>query len=177
MDLAEPRHAVELLQQVLALGVAQERQSARDVIGEAAGFGDAGGGGGKLVGEVGRAGDDLLEERDHVLAERFDLGRDFGLDIGQALHLGAQEGLGGGELVSAHARDALAEEQQVVLRDLDGLVHDAHRADSIEVLGARAIPRVDPVAKRRRGSDSRRATAPARATSGGPTVIGRSEPG
>ena len=129
VDLAEPRFTVELLQKVLALGVSEKGQGAGDVIGQAPGFVNVGGVYRELVGEVGRRRDDLLEERHHVLAQGFDFGRDFGFDIGEPLDAGAQEGLGGGELVGPYARDGLAEEQQVILGNLDGLVHDAHGAD------------------------------------------------
>ena len=135
VDFAEPRLAVELLQQVLALGVSQEGQGAGNVIGQPPGFGDVGGVDGELVGEVGRRRDNLLEERHHVLAQGFDFGRDFRLDIGQPLDAGAQEGLGGRELVGPYARDAFAEQQQVVLGNLDGLVHDAHGADLKKIFG------------------------------------------
>ena len=74
--------------------------------------------------------------RDHVLPQRFDFGRDFRLDIGQPFHTGAQEGLGRRELLRPYARDAFAEQQQVVFGNLDGLVHHAHRAHLVEILGA-----------------------------------------
>ena len=49
---------------------------------------------------------------------------------------GAEEGLGGGELVGADAGEAFAEEEEVVLGHADGLVHDADGADLVEVGGS-----------------------------------------
>ena len=78
----------------------------------------------------GRGRHDLLEQADHVLPQRFDLRRHLRLDVRQALHLRAQERLGGGVVVGADPRDAFAEQQQVVLRHADGLVHHADGARS-----------------------------------------------
>ena len=136
VDFAEPRLAVQLLQQVLALRVSQERQRSGNVIGQPPRFGNVGGVHRQLIGEIGRCRDNLLEDRDHVLAQGFNFGRDFRLDVGQSLDAGAQEGLVGRELACPYARDAFAEEQQVVLGNLDGLVHHAQGADLKEILGA-----------------------------------------
>ncbi len=139
VNLIEPRHAVEFFEQFLPLRMPECRQRTGHVIGKASGFGDVGGIDAELVREVRRGGNNLLEQADYVLPQGLDLSARRRLDVRQPVHLRAQEGLGRGEFRSADARNAFAEEQQVVLGDFDGLMHHAHRADLEEIVGGRRL--------------------------------------
>ena len=138
-NLVEPRQPVGLFEQFLPLQMHQGGQVAGDEIGQAGGFDDLRGGGGEVVGEVGRGGNDLLKQADHVLPQRFHLGREGGIDFLQLFDARPQERLGGRELAYTDARGALAEQQQVLARHADGLVHHAKGADFIQVLRLRRI--------------------------------------
>ena len=97
MHLAGARFHVQLLENRLALGMAEVGQGAGDEVGQFAEFGDGAGHGGKVVGKIGAGADNLLELRDHVLPKRLDLRRHRGLDLRDALDSRAQERLRGGE--------------------------------------------------------------------------------
>ncbi len=112
VDFVEALAAIEHFEQTLALRRGQGGEVAGDEIGQAAGLGDAGGSAGEVVGEVGRAGDDLLEQAEHVLAESLDFGGDGRLDIGDALDAGAEVGVGGGVFQGADTGDAFTEQEQ-----------------------------------------------------------------
>jgi hypothetical protein len=62
-----------------------------------------------------------------------------GSDFLQLFDPRPQERLGGRELAYADARGALAEQEQVVARHADGLVHHAKGADFIQVFRLRRI--------------------------------------
>ena len=139
VDFVEALPAIEHFEQALALRGGEGREVAGHEIGQAAGLGDAGGGGGEVVGEVGGAGHDLLEQAEHVLAEGLDFGGDGRLDIGDALDAGAEVGVGSGVFQGADAGDALTEQQQVFLGDAQHFVEDADGADLVHVGGAGGV--------------------------------------
>ncbi len=138
-NLIEPHQAVGLLEQFLPFQMHQGGQVTGHEIGQPGRFDDLRGRGGEVVGQVGRAGNNLLKEADHVLPQRFHFGRDGGVDLHQLFDPRPQERLGGRELAYADSRGALAEQEQVVARHADGLVHHAKRADFIQVLRLRRI--------------------------------------
>ena len=131
VNLGQARGALGLFEEFLAFWMAQGGEVARHEIGQAARLGDLRGAGSKVVRQVRRGGHDLLEQADHVLPQGLDFGRNLRFDLRDALDARLQERLAGHEVTRANAGDALAEEQQVFLRDADGLVHHADRSDLV----------------------------------------------
>ncbi len=144
VDLVRRARAVGLLEQLLPLGRAQRGQVAGDEIGQRARLGDA-------ASAVDDRSSERLGEAATICWNRLSTfcrsastsGVISGSISGMRSMRRLQERLGGGEFDGADARDAFAEQQQVVLGHADGLVHHAHRAHLVQIVRARACRRAD----------------------------------
>ena len=177
MDFVQPRAPVGLLEQFLPLGGAQRRQVAGHEIGQPAGLGDLRGGGGQVVGEIGRGRHDLLEQADHVLPQRLHFRRDLRLDLRHALHARLAETAR--VAVNSRVRMRAMPSQnssRFSLRHADGLVHHAHGADLVEVLRAGRIHARIELRDHRHGAVLAQRLHQRHRT-GRPTVMGSMAPG
>ena len=77
----------------------------------------------------------------------------------------------------ADARDAFAEQQQVVLGNADRLVHDAHGADLVEIVRRRARPRAGSSCETTASVRFSPSDCTSASEAGRPTVMGSSAPG
>ena len=99
------------------------------------------GGGRCLVGHVGRNCNDLLELGHHRLLERPGLDVAFLLLLRQRLHPRLEVGLFGQHLEDPHARDALHQDRDPVVRDPHHAQHGGERSYAVEVPGRGLLDR------------------------------------
>ncbi len=146
-DLARAGLEIERLEHVLLLADL-ELEVARDQIREVTGFGDAIDERAGFFRQLGHELDDPLRDVLEVHHERVELDVGGGR-IRNAADLGREERLGAVERADLEARDALQDDAEVVLRELDDLEDPRRAADHVEIagariLGARVLLRQDP---------------------------------
>ena len=141
---AQPLLDVDLLQDLLALLGLDRAQRRGDEVAQRARVVDVRGSQLKLLGQVRREPDDAREEALHVARQRLDL-RSLEQHVRQRVELSEQVGVGVEAVQELHALEALDEDPQTPVGDLDHLVHEGDRADLVDVAPGGHLDR--PVAR------------------------------
>ena len=158
VDLLQPDTNVGRLQHVLLVAGGERRQGRSDEINHAAGIVDVSGHRRKLVRQRGRAGDDLLEQRQHVALQRFDLGAFGSWRLRNGFHGGAHERRQLRVFRHLHALQALGEDEQALVGHAHNFVHDRQTSHREQDRWAAANPRALRAARPRRWSCPRPAS-------------------
>ena len=141
VDLLQADVDVGRLQHVLLVAGRERRQRRADEVDHAAGIVDVRGYRGQLVRQRGRAGNNLLEEREHVALQRFNLCVLGGDDFRDGVHRCAHERLQLGVLRDLDSLQTFGENKQALVGHAHNLVHHRQRPDGEQV---RRLRRIDP---------------------------------
>jgi len=131
---------VDLRQDLLAFLGLDRAQRRRDEVAEGARVVDVRGGQLQLLGQVRREADDAREEALDVARQRFELRR-LEQHVGQRAELAEQVWVGVEAVEELHALEALHEDSQRSVGNLDHLVHEGDRPDLVDVAPARRFDR------------------------------------
>jgi hypothetical protein len=134
VELIHPRAQVDGLEQLLFHRRPDRAETGRDEVGQPARIGDVRRKHRQIVREDGRELNDLLEVRPDVPLERVDLERvPRRLDIGHFLDLRPQVRLGGRDARKPDACEALDNQPQAAVGQLEHFVDVSERADGVQV--------------------------------------------
>jgi hypothetical protein len=139
VDALHAQHHVGRFQQFLLIGGGQERQRGSNEIDQAPGIFNIQRDGLQLVGKCGRGGDDLLELRDHIPLQRFQLGALARIHLRQMIDRGHHERLKLGKFAQLDPLRALGKDKQALVGHFDDFVHRRQGADGIQVAGLRTV--------------------------------------
>ncbi len=139
VDALHAQHHVGRLQQFLLVGGGQERQRGSNEIDQAPGIFNIERDGLQLVGKGRRGGDDLLELRDHIPLQRFQLGALARIHFRQMIDRGHHERLKLSKFAQLDPLRALGKDEQALVGHFDDFVHRRQGADGIQVAGLRAV--------------------------------------
>ena len=147
VDLLQPNLHVGRLQHVLLVARRQRRQRGGDEVDHAAGIVDVSCDRGQLIRQGRRAGHDLLEQRQHIALQRFDLGVLGSRDFGDGFHRRAHERRQLGVLGNLHPLQAFGKDKQALVGHAHNFVHDrqgARRRTDRWAAASRPAPRAAP---------------------------------
>ncbi len=141
VDLLQADVDVGRLQHVLLVACGERRQRRGDEVDHAAGIVDIRRNRGQLIRQRRRAGNNLLEQREYVALQRFNLrvlGRD---DLGNGIHRCAHERLQLGVLRDLDPLQTFGENEQALVGHAHNFVHHRQGPDGEQV---RRLRRIDP---------------------------------
>jgi hypothetical protein len=142
VERVHPRADIERVEDLLLHGGADRRQARRDEVGELAGLGDVRGQRLEVVGQQRRERHDLLEVALDVPLERIDLQTILvAEDLLRGDHRPLEIRAGLNDTVEANARQALDDQPQAAVRQLEHLVDVSRGADRIEIVLERFLDR------------------------------------
>ena len=139
VDLVQTHLDVGRLKHVLLVFGGQRGQRRRDEVHHAAGVVDVRRDGRELVRQSGGTSDDLLEQRQNIPLQRFDLGVLRRVDFGNRFHGGAHERIELRVFRYLHALQALGKYEKTLVRHPHNFVHHGEAADGIEVSRLRRV--------------------------------------
>ena len=142
-DRAQALLDVHLLEDLLALLGLDRAERRGDEMTERARIVDVRGGELQLLGQVRREADDAREEALHVAGQGLELRRLLE-HVGERAELAEQVGVDVEAVLEPHALDALDEDAQRPVGDLDHLVHERDRPDVVDVVPAGRLDRRRP---------------------------------
>ena len=139
VDALHAQHHVGCFQQFLLVGGGQKGQGRSNEIDQAAWIFDIQRNGLELVGKGRRGGDDLLELRDHVALQRFQLGAFTWIHFRQVVDRSHHEWLYLGKLSQFDPLGALGKHKEALIGHFDYFVHRRQGAYGVQIAGLGAI--------------------------------------
>ena len=133
IDAVEPHANLVIFQQLLFLFGGKRRQRRGDEIHQAARLFDVHGDGLEFVGERGRGGDNLLEQREHIALQRLNLGSFLAGRLRYDLHARTQKRRKLRVFAKLHPLQALGKNEQTLVGHLHNFVHRGQRAHAEKI--------------------------------------------
>ena len=139
IDFLQPHPDIDGFQRFLLIGRGKRGQRRCDKIHQAARFVDVQRHGRKFIRKRGRTRHNLLEKRQHIALQGFDLGTLRRRRLGHRRNLGTHEGHQLRELAQPYPFQAFGKHEQALVGHLHHLMHHRRSAHQIQIAGLRVV--------------------------------------